>query len=315
MELNRETAMRIWNQRYGRQIAVNDFAGRKIVKSAYEDDMSQYCWSLGHILPPEQGGANINYNLICCHKLTLTEKGDHFPLFSANGENYEIVRVMNHYEIHLHEKNDEQAVTIIKEDNEGINLLDKDNALNLLKDISRKLDEERFMSVIQISLTNITNLEVHEFIKELFNQDNVIFSPLSSQYRNDIVIADYDLFSKSDVSNLLDKCVLLNTYLSNYFVPKGDIITYSIYFTVKHFEKGKDMFYHIDFDELKRLALLPGKSTVYIDSEAAMNSKAQNYINRLTPAVIGYKKFYEYNFIFKNLADQLKAELAKETKK
>ena len=103
------------------------------------------------------------------------------------------------------------------------------------------------MSVIQISLTNITNLEVHEFIKELFNQDNVIFSPLSSQYRNDIVIADYDLFSKSDVSNLLDKCVLLNTYLSNYFVPKGDIITYSIYFTIKHFEKGKDMFDHIDF--------------------------------------------------------------------
>ena len=150
-----------------------------------------------------------------------------------------------------------------------------------------------------------------EFIKELFNQDNVIFSPLSSQYRNDIIIADYDLFSKSDVSNLLDKCVLLNTYLSNYFVPKGDIITYSIYFTVKHFEKGKDMFAHIDFDELKRLALLPGKSTVYIDSEAALNSKAQNYISRLTPAVIGYKKFYEYNFIFKNLADQLKAELNK----
>ena len=37
MDLNRETAMRLWVKSYGKVTKVLDFAGRTMVKSAYND--------------------------------------------------------------------------------------------------------------------------------------------------------------------------------------------------------------------------------------------------------------------------------------
>ena len=35
MDLNRETAMRLWVKTYGKETKVHDFAGRRMVKGAY----------------------------------------------------------------------------------------------------------------------------------------------------------------------------------------------------------------------------------------------------------------------------------------
>ena len=42
MDLNRETAMRLWNKTFGKETIVYDFTGRKIVKGAYNDRESNY---------------------------------------------------------------------------------------------------------------------------------------------------------------------------------------------------------------------------------------------------------------------------------
>lgn len=44
MDLNRETAMRLWNKTFGKETKVQDFAGRTIAKGAYNDRNSDFGW-------------------------------------------------------------------------------------------------------------------------------------------------------------------------------------------------------------------------------------------------------------------------------
>ena len=99
MDLNRETAMRLWSKSFGKETKVKDFTGREIAKGAYNDRNSEYGWNVDHILPQSRGGKTADHNLICCHILTNDEKADKFPCFVANKLKFEIVKVENHYEI------------------------------------------------------------------------------------------------------------------------------------------------------------------------------------------------------------------------
>lgn len=99
MDLNQETAMRLWNKSFGKETKVKDFTGRTIAKGAYNDRNSEFGWNVDHILPQSRGGKTADHNLVCCHILTNDEKADKFPAFKANGINFEIVKVENHYEI------------------------------------------------------------------------------------------------------------------------------------------------------------------------------------------------------------------------
>ena len=51
MDLNRETAMRLWGKSFGKETKVRDFTGREIAKGAYNDRNSEYGWNVDHILP------------------------------------------------------------------------------------------------------------------------------------------------------------------------------------------------------------------------------------------------------------------------
>ena len=50
MDLNRETAMRLWNKSFGKDTKATDFAGRTIAKGAYNDRNSEFGWNVDHIL-------------------------------------------------------------------------------------------------------------------------------------------------------------------------------------------------------------------------------------------------------------------------
>ena len=89
MDLNRETAMWLWNKSFGKDTKAVDFAGRTIAKGAYNDRNSEFGWNVDHILPQSKGGATADYNLICCHIKTNDEKADTFPCFNANGIAFE----------------------------------------------------------------------------------------------------------------------------------------------------------------------------------------------------------------------------------
>lgn len=57
-----------------------------------------------------------------------------------------------------------------------------------------------------------------------------------------IVITNYNMPKKSDMDELLDKCILLNTYMSGYFSKCEYILGYDIYYREDYFEEKFDLF-------------------------------------------------------------------------
>ncbi len=90
MEINRNNAIKLWEQRYGKADEISDFAGRIMKKGAYDQRGSKFCWNIDHILPKSQGGKNGIDNLVCVHIVTNSEKADKFPSFVANDKTFEI---------------------------------------------------------------------------------------------------------------------------------------------------------------------------------------------------------------------------------
>ena len=160
MIINRENAMALWNERYGKELKVTDFAGRKMVKGAYGDRNSEFGWNLDHILPQSQGGKDTPSNLICCHILNNDEKADKFPTFVANDRRFEIVKVQNHYEI----KEIKESDTVTQNNSDSIDFFDPAAAMRFLK----KCENGYFVGEIKINLSNITDYSVIDFIREMF---------------------------------------------------------------------------------------------------------------------------------------------------
>ena len=67
MDLNRETAMRLWNKAFGKETKAVDFTCRVIVKGAYGDRNSDFGWNVDHILPVSHGGKTNDSNLVITH--------------------------------------------------------------------------------------------------------------------------------------------------------------------------------------------------------------------------------------------------------
>ena len=66
MELNKETANRLWVKQFGKRQKAFDFARREIAKASYNDRNSNFGWNVDHILPESRGGKTADHNLICC---------------------------------------------------------------------------------------------------------------------------------------------------------------------------------------------------------------------------------------------------------
>ena len=142
MDLNRETAMRLWGKAFGKETKVKDFAGREIAKGAYNDRNSEFGWNVDHILPQSKGGKTADYNLVCCHILTNDEKADKFPCFSANSIKFEIVKVENHYEIkRVDKKNKKQS-----ESDDSVNFYDSASGIRFFKELKGKQNKPVFFA-------------------------------------------------------------------------------------------------------------------------------------------------------------------------
>ena len=75
----------LWNERYGKQEDVYDYAGRLMKKSACGNPYSSYQPTMDHIRPLAAGGKDVKENIIICHYETNEEKSDRFPHWKVNG--------------------------------------------------------------------------------------------------------------------------------------------------------------------------------------------------------------------------------------
>lgn len=312
MDLNRETAMRLWNKSFGKETKVKDFTGRFIAKGAYNDRNSEFGWNVDHILPQSRGGKTADHNLICCHILTNDEKADKFPGFVANKKKFTIVKVENHYEIKSESDVNKNGKPQKKED---WNLFDSASGVRLYKTFKGLQAKKRFVGTIEIILEGIAGADtaLTDFIEELFITEDVQFASGNSNYYSGtnirLLVKNYEMPDNTDVNNLLDKCILLNTYLSYYFKPIGVINDYAISYRLDCYEDRKK-FYSKDsrVSFLDRYTLFGNDCRLRINSLVIHNSSAKENFDDL----LGWDEnmFYNYSYIYTKLSKNLEKEVS-----
>ena len=313
MDLNRETAMRLWNKSFGKETKVKDFTGRTIAKGAYNDRNSEFGWNVDHILPQSRGGKTADHNLICCHILTNDEKADKFPGFVANKKKFTIVKVENHYEI----KPEKEAPKKVEKPQkiEKWNLYDSASGIRLYKAFKGLQTKKRFVGTIEIILEGIEGADtaLTDFIEDLFITEDVQFVSGDRSYYSGtnvrLLVKNYEMPDNSDVNNLLDKCILLNTYLSYYFKPMGVISDYAISYRLDCYKDRKE-FYSKDarVSFLDRYNLFRNDCRLRINSLVIQNSSAKEKFDDS----VGWDEnmFYDYGYIYTKLSENLKKEVS-----
>ena len=306
MDLNRETAMRLWNKSFGKDTKAVDFAGRTIAKGAYNDRNSEYGWNVDHILPQSKGGVTADYNLICCHIKTNDEKADKFPCFTANETTFEIVKVQNHYEITA--KND------VKVD-ELTNFFDSASGVRLFETIKNIQSKERFVGSVFVKIQGLKNSAVIDFVDCLFEKEYV-WVDSGHPFSDDITVSIRNNYMplKDDTSELLDKCVLLNTYFADFFLPHKYVESFEIYFRLDCFNNDFSMYrkldginsHDIDFRIAMRSRRRLGPrydNTLLVNGNVLENTEAGQKVKRQDNS-----EYTEYNFVFTKLSENLKKE-------
>ena len=133
-----------------------------------------------------------------------------------------------------------------------------------------------------------------------------------------IVARDYDMPLKDDISELLDKCILLNTYLGKYFVPSDYITTYDIYYRVDCFDDKASMYgqgenidwtsmtYRNSYDLFGTLcSQLSGSNTLFVNGLVLDNTEAGKKVEKNRNV-----EYTEYNYIYTQLSENLKKEVS-----
>ena len=83
----------VWNEFYGKQETVIDYAGRVMKRSACGNPNSSYYPTIDHIRPLSAGGSDVLGNIEICHRDTNEEKADLFPHWMANEKRFHARRV------------------------------------------------------------------------------------------------------------------------------------------------------------------------------------------------------------------------------
>lgn len=101
--MSKYTVMGLWEQLYPSQTEVNDYTGRKMLKSAIGNQNSRYCPTIDHIRPLSKEGKDVLGNIVLCNIKTNREKGESFSTWKANEHIYQAKRVKgarNEYDIY-----------------------------------------------------------------------------------------------------------------------------------------------------------------------------------------------------------------------
>lgn len=308
MELNKETALRLWTQQFGKAAKATDFAGREIAKAAYNNRNSRFGWNVDHILPQSRGGKTADYNLICCHIVTNDEKADRFPCFKANGTRFEIQKRQNHYEIiPVSERHGDDA-----DEDEEINFWDAAQGIKYWKQCKHH-PQETFTGYVKIRLDISKDdpfiSRFRNFIEEFFDSSE-IFIDHSAGYNDGFyslnappckfTVLGFDFPTKEDMEDLLNQCVALNTY--------ADLFREKYYYSIKIFCGAKC--YASETESALKIKGDVIDNSPYLSENLAiselirLNTSAGNEIEQQHG-----KDYYSYNMVFTKLQKDLEKYL------
>ncbi len=309
MELNKETASRLWAQQFGRGQKAIDFSGREIAKAAYNDRNSVYGWNVDHILPQSRGGKTADYNLICCHILTNDEKADKFPCFKANEKVFEIQRRQNHYEIIARTAEQQEK------GDETVNFLDAAQGLKCWKQCKAR-SKGVFVGYVKIKVVisdeSVEPLERYvEFLRELFGIESIYAEDnnigllngcyaYARAYKRTYILTVIvgDIPTVEDTENLLDDCVTLNTY-NGYFINCAGFDCIQIACGMKCYDNYLKMSLNCTKEILDMKVQFI--DSLMIDELVKINTSAKDQLRDRTSEY----GFYRYNYTYTKLKNDL----------
>ena len=317
MDLNRETAMRLWNKSFGKDTKAVDFAGRTIAKGAYNDRNSEFGWNVDHVLPQSRGGVTADHNLVCCHISTNDEKADKFPCFTANGIAFEIVKVQNHYEIRI---KSEKKESVEGTKSEELDFFDSASGIRFFKKLKGIQNKKRFVGTVFIRLRGLANTAVVDFIDCLLEKEYISVEGDCTSNDDVVIIARNNYMPlQEDTDELLDQCVLLNTYFSNYFKPIGCVESFDIYFRLDDFDNNFSMYQELDdiqcpnkaptsslFYQMK-MGYQAYHDSLFISDLVLKNTEAREKVSKQENS-----EYTRYPFVFTKLSENLKQEVSGE---
>ena len=308
MELNKETASRLWVKQFGKRQKAMDFSGREIAKAAYNDRNSAYGWNVDHILPRARGGKTADHNLICCHILTNDEKADKFPCFKSNAKEFEIQRRQNHYEI--------IARSAKQEEDETVNFLDAAQGLKCWKQC-KSHNENAFAGYVKVRVetVDVTASESDlffdrygRFLSELFGTDCIFAEDIGEYIINKhlmykisrtciFTVVMGNIPSKEDTQNFLDDCVILNTY-NGYFTRKKIFKSIQIVCGMERYNSYFAMYSNYIKDI--RNNKVQFTDSLIIGELVRINTDAEEKLKGISS-----NGFYPYDFTYTNLEKNL----------
>ena len=147
-----------------------------------------------------------------------------------------------------------------------------------------------------------------DFIEKFFDEEHISYSMSNDYYDSEtrIVAKNYNMPLKEDTVKLLDKCVLLNTYLKCYFIPQKYIDKYDICYQLNYFKNKQDMYLEtqkINFDDFNARL----DNALFINDLVYINTNAKEREPKLD---FNGCTYCNYDHVFPNLAKNLEKEVS-----
>lgn len=321
MELNRETASRLWVKQFGKKQKAVDFAGREIARAAYNDRNSDYGWNVDHILPESRGGKTADHNLICCSIKTNDEKADRFPSFKANEKLFEIQRRENHYEIILKSQNDSKDST---EEDDAINFFDAAQGLKCWRKCKPQSGSV-YVTYAKIRLIvsrddDVSVGKFREFIKELFSTNNIFeesktaYATYGSPLNVIFTIFNPDSPLQKDSEEWLTNCTILNTY-RDYLVATTGISEIKIICGLRAYDNEAQMRSSIR-DHIVSNQHVEFTNDLAINDLIRINTSAKKELeenpqtfSQYFSSIYNQDKWYAYNYTYTKLSENLRKRI------
>jgi len=194
-----------------------------------------------------------------------------------------------------------------EEDDSSVNFYDSASGIRFFKKLKGIQNKARWVGSVLIRLQNVSDTAVIDFIEKFLDEENISYS-MSKNYWNAetrIVATNYSMPTKDEVSALLDKCILLNSYIKNYFIPMGYVSKYDIFYQVNHFADKQDMYLEaqtINFDNLSSRL----DNALFINELVYINTEAKT---REPDLSFSYYKYNKYDYTYTKLSKNLEKEV------
>ena len=240
------------------------------------------------------------------------EKADSFPCFTANGKHFEIVKVGDRYEINekkptknTSNNTESNSSATEKTEDAGVNFFDSAAGIRCYNN-----HDKAFWGSVTVELHIPASAAILDFIKDIFDGEAMECESYGSAGKNaqilTVRVTQVRLSTTTDIQNLLDNCVTLNTYLKYYFLRKGLVKKYTI-FCEAHTQKEELRRFTLG-DKQNRHGYLRNKENLLLVNERiryntdAKDNRSENQSTNTDSLGI---KVYEYDYSWIKLKENL----------